>query len=119
MIMFLQITTLGFGLLLLTDVQIILGCSSIDAGVVLLPSVIIGATFLSIDGVISNIMFVSMISYLTRIYCIVLYFIYSLGIGLIVGNTMTCALSHLIDNLQADGNVVTQTLMELFGRIGF
>ena len=31
---------------------------------------------------------------------------------------MTCALSHLTDNLQADGNAVIQTLMQLSGGIG-
>ena len=35
--------------------------------------------------------------------------IYSLGIGLIVGNTMTSAMSHLPKNLQADGNATLQT----------
>ena len=54
----------------------------------------------------ANVMFVLMFNHLTYIFCIVLYFVYSLGIGLIVGNTMTCALSHLTDNLQADGNAV-------------
>ena len=44
-----------------------------------------------------------------------LYFIYSLGIGLIVGNTMTCAMSYLPINLQADGNAVLETLMQLSG----
>ena len=47
-----------------------------------------------------------------------LYFIYSLGIGLIVGNTMICAMSYLPINLQADGNAVLQTLMQLSGGIG-
>lgn len=55
---------------------------------------------------------------LTYQLCMMLYFIYSLGIGLIVGNTMTCAMSYLPINLQADGNAVLQTLMQLSGGIG-
>ena len=47
-----------------------------------------------------------------------MYLIYSLGIGLIVGNTMTSAMSHLPKNLQADGNATLQTLMQLSGGIG-
>ena len=136
-IMFLQMTTLGFGLLLPTYVQIVLGRSSTDAGIVLLPGAIIGAIFSPIGGIIldkfgpqkpiftgvicclmANVMFVLMFNHLTYIFCIVLYFVYSLGIGLIVGNTMTCALSHLTDNLQADRNAVIQTLMQLSGGIG-
>ena len=55
---------------------------------------------------------------LTYQSCILFYFIYSLGIGLIVGNTMTSAMSHLPKNLQADGNATLQTLMQLSGGIG-
>lgn len=50
--MFLQMTTLGFGLLLPTYVQIVLGRSSTDAGIVLLPGAIIGAIFSPIGGII-------------------------------------------------------------------
>lgn len=136
-IMFLQMTTLGFGLLLPTYVQIVLGQSATDAGIVLLPGAIVGAIFSPIGGMIldkfgakkpivlgiicsllSTIAFVLSFNHLTYIICIVLYFIYSIGIGLIVGNTMTCALSHLSQNLQADGNATIQTLMQLSGGIG-
>lgn len=136
-IMFLQMTTLGFGLLLPTYVQIVLSQSATDAGVVLLPGAIIGALFSPIGGMILDrfgakkpiilgvaCSFISTISFLIFFndlnywLCILFYFVYSLGIGLIVGNTMTSALSHLSEDLQADGNATIQTLMQLSGGIG-
>lgn len=136
-IMFLQMTTLGFGLLLPSYVQIVLGQSATDAGVVLLPGAIVGAVFSPIGGIIldrfgakkpiivgvmcsllATVTFVCLFGHLTYIICIILYFIYSIGIGLIVGNTMTSALSHLSPHLQGDGNATIQTLMQLSGGIG-
>ncbi len=136
-IMLLQMTTLGLGLLLPIYVQIVLGKSAADAGVVLLPGAIIGAVFAPIGGwildrfkakkpimsgtcfsVIAIALFVVFFKDLSYTVCIILYFIYCLGIGLVVGNTMTCALSHLTKDLQADGNATLQTLMQLSGGIG-
>ena len=136
-IMFLQMTTLGYGLLLPTFVQIVLKQSATDAGVVLLPGAIVGAVFAPIGGLIldrlgakkpivlglccsfiATFCFLFFFKNLTYQLCMMLYFIYSLGIGLIVGNTMTCAMSYLPINLQADGNAVLQTLMQLSGGIG-
>lgn len=51
-IMFLQMTTLGYGLLLPTFVQIVLKQPATDAGVVLLPGAIVGAVFAPIGGLI-------------------------------------------------------------------
>lgn len=136
-VMFLQMTTLGLGLLLPIYVQIVLEGSASQAGVVLLPGAIIGAVFAPIGGVILDrfgakkpilfgvgCSFLAMSLYgvlfntLTYTLCIILYFVYSLGIGLVVGNTMTCALSHLSKDLQADGNAALQTLVQLAGGIG-
>lgn len=136
-IMFLQMTTLGYGLLLPTFVQIVLKQPATDAGVILLPGAIVGALFAPVGGLIldrfgakkpiilgiccsfiSTICFLFLFDKLTYQLCMILYFIYSLGIGLIVGNTMTCAMSHLPTNLQADGNATLQTLMQLSGGTG-
>ena len=136
-IMFLQMTTLGYGLLLPTFVQIVLKQPATDAGVVLLPGAIVGAVFAPVGGLIldrfgakkpiilgvccsfiATFCFLFFFENLTYQLCMMLYFIYSLGIGLIVGNTMTCAMSYLPINLQADGNAVLQTLMQLSGGIG-
>lgn len=136
-IMFLQMTTLGFGLLLPSYVQIVLQQSATKGGMVLLPGAIVGAVFAPIGGfildklgakkpigigviccLVSTLCFLCLFQYLTFELCVGLYFVYSLGIGLIVGNTMTCALSHLSQSLQADGNATLQTLMQLSGGIG-
>ena len=132
-----QMTTLGYGLLLPTFVQIVLKQPATDAGVVLLPGAIVGAVFAPIGGLIldrlgakkpivlglccsfiATFCFLFFFKNLTYQSCILFYFIYSLGIGLIVGNTMTSAMSHLPKNLQADGNATLQTLMQLSGGIG-
>lgn len=136
-IMFLQMTTLGFGLLLPSYVQIVLQQSATKGGIVLLPGAIVGAVLAPIGGfildkfgakkpifigvvccLVSTICFLYLFQYLTFELCVCLYFIYSLGIGLVVGNTMTCALGHLSQDLQADGNAILQTLMQLSGGIG-
>ena len=136
-IMFLQMTTLGFGLLLPSFVQIVLKESATSAGVVLLPGAIVGAVLAPIGGLILDKFgakkpiilgvicccisvsgFILLFLQLTYMTCVVLYFIYSLGIGMIVGNTMTRALSLLKENLHADGNATLQTLMQLSGGIG-
>ena len=136
-IMFLQMTTLGFGLLLPSYVQIVLQQSATKGGMVLLPGAIVGAVFAPVGGfildklgakkpigigvtccLISTLCFLGLFQHLTFELCVGLYFIYSVGIGLVVGNTMTCALSHLSQNLQADGNATLQTLMQLSGGIG-
>ena len=112
--MFLQMTTLGYGLLLPIFVQIVLKQPATDAGVVLLPGAIVGAVFAPIGGLIldrlgakkpivlglccsfiATFCFLFFFKNLTYQSCILFYFIYSLGIGLIVGNTMTSAMSHL------------------------
>lgn len=136
-IMFLQMTTLGYGLLLPTFVQIVLHQSASNAGMVLLPGAVIGALFAPIGGMVldrfgakkpimlgvlfsfaSTFCFVFFFENLDYRLCLILYFIYSIGIGLIVGNTMTCALSSLTEKWQADGNATLQTLMQLSGGIG-
>lgn len=136
-IMFLQMTTLGYSLLLPSYVQIVLKQSASAAGVVLLPGAIVGAVFSPIGGLIldrfgakkpiylgeclssiSTIIFLVLLNHMNYTLCMCLYFIYSIGIGLIVGNTMTCALSHLNNQLQPDGNATLQTLMQLSGGIG-
>lgn len=136
-IMLLQMTTLGLGLLLPIYVQIVLGKSAADAGIVLLPGAIIGAVFAPIGGLILDrfkaikpimtgtcfslvamSLFLILFNNLSYGVCLVLYFVYCIGIGLVVGNTMTCALSHLSKDLQADGNAALQTLMQLSGGIG-
>lgn len=136
-IMFLQMTTLGFGLLLPSFVQIVLKMSATDAGIVLLPGAIIGAVISPFGGImldkfmakipimlgvfcsfVATLFFVILFRQLTYQMCMFLYFIYSLGIGLVVGNTITVALSQLSKKLQADGNATIQTLMQLSGGIG-
>ena len=67
---------------------------------------------------VATLFFVILFRQLTYQMCMFLYFIYSLGIGLVVGNTMTVALSQLSKKLQADGNAMIQTLMQLSGGIG-
>ena len=130
-IMFLQMTTLGYGLLLPTFVQIVLKQPATDAGsfyfqeplLVLCFTFsrlstrrisIVGAVIAPIGGLIldrlgakkpivlglccsfiATFCFLFFFKNLTYQSCILFYFIYSLGIGLIVGNTMTSAMSHL------------------------
>ena len=95
-IMFLQMTTLGFGLLLPSYVQIVLQQSATKGGIVLLPGAIVGAVLAPIGGfildkfgakkpifigvvccLVSTICFLYLFQYLTFELCVCLYFIYS------------------------------------------
>lgn len=136
-ILFIQMATLGFGLLLPSYVQIVLNGSAANAGLVLLPGAIIGALFAPLGGLIFDKFgarkpiyagagciivaiagFLIVFSNLNYLLCISLYFIYSIGLGLTVGNTMTSALASLGTRLQSDGNATIQTMMQLSGAIG-
>lgn len=136
-IMFLQMTTLALGLLLPSFVQIVLHDSASQAGIVLLPGAIIGAIMSPVGGIlldkfgpkkpigggvaccfVSIVLYICLFKYLNFTLCLAIYFVYSLGIGLIVGNTMTCALGNLDEDVQPDGNATLQTLMQLSGGIG-
>ena len=46
------------------------------------------------------------------------YMLFTLGQGLLVGNTLTHALSMLAPRLKADGNAVVNTLQQLSGAVG-
>lgn len=136
-VILLQMSTLGLGLLLPIYIQIVLEKSAGQAGVALLPGAVIGAVFAPVGGLILDrfgakkpivlgtgcsllavSLYILWFHALTYTMCTTFYFIYSLGIGLVVGNTMTCALSHLSKELQADGNATLQTLVQLSGGIG-
>ena len=136
-IMALQITTLALSLLLPIYVQSVLGESAVAAGLVALPGSIIGAIFAPIGGMLldkygpriplmAGALFSTMavggflvfFNNLNYMICTILYFFYMLGVGLSVGNTLTCALNKLAASQKTDGNATIQTLQQLAGGIG-
>lgn len=136
-IMCLQMTTLGLGLLLPSYIQIVLNKDASAGGLALLPGAIITAVFSFVGGILLDkygakkpiisgaicgflgvISFIVLFKHLSYSLIIIFYFIYSIGVGLLVGNTMTSALSNISQRLQPDGNASLQTLMQLSGGIG-
>lgn len=136
-IMAVQITTLALGLLLPIFVQTVLGQSAMAAGLVALPGSLVGAVFALIGGVlldrfgprkpimagalfawIAIACFLVFFNHLSYHLCVIFYFLYMVGVGLTIGNTLTCALNALAAGQKADGNAAIQTLQQLSGGIG-
>lgn len=136
-IMFMQMTTLGLGLLLPSYIQFVFNKSAASAGLLLLPGSIIGAIFAPLGGyiydrigakkpiiigttscLISIILFLLFNYKLNSITLIIIYIIYMFGVGMSYGNTMTSALKHLKENIAADGNATIQTMTQLSGAVG-
>lgn len=136
-IMATQITTLALSFLLPIFVQTVLGQSAMAAGLVALPGSLVGAVFALVGGVlldrygpqkpimagalfawlalIASLMFFNNLSYQL---CVIFYFLYMVGVGLTIGNTLTCALNCLAKSQKGDGNAAIQTLQQLSGGIG-
>ncbi len=136
-IMAVQIITLALSLLLPIFVQTVLGQSALSAGLVALPGSLVGATFALVGGIlldkfgprkpiiggalfawVSIALFLVLFNRLNYTLCVSFYFLYMVGVGLTVGNTLTCALNSLKGSQKADGNAAIQTLQQLSGGIG-
>lgn len=136
-LMFMQMTTLGLGLLLPSYIQFVFNKSAVSTGLLLLPGSIIGTLCAPLGGYIydrigaKKPIFIGSTSCLLGIAgfmllnyrlnstkLIILYSIYMFGVGMSYGNTMTSALKHLKDNIAPDGNATIQTVTQLSGAIG-
>ena len=136
-LMFMQMTTLGLGLLLPSYIQFVFNKSASSAGLLLLPGSIIGTICAPLGGYVydrigaNKPIIVGSTSCLIGIICfmlfnyklnsitlIILYSIYIFGVGMTYGNTITSALKKLKENIVADGNATIQTVTQLSGAIG-
>ncbi|MDU1054405.1 MFS transporter [Clostridium baratii] len=136
-IMFMQMTTLGLGLLLPCYIQFVFNKSASSAGLILLPGSIIGTicaplggyiydhigakkpiTIGSLSSLIGISLFMVLNYKLNIIMLSIIYCIYMFGVGMTYGNTMTNALKNLKENIVADGNATIQTVTQLAGAVG-
>lgn len=132
-----QIMTLGLGFLLPSYIQIVLHGNATSSGLVLLPGAILTTIESPIGGMILDhfgakkplmigalcclgamIGFVVFSRHLTYSLCLIFYTLYSLGMGISMGNTITSALASLPLQDQVDGNAGVQTLQQLSGAVG-
>ncbi|MCX8688221.1 MFS transporter [Bifidobacterium sp. B4142] len=132
-----EICALALSFILPNHLQLVDGCTSLQAGLVLLPGAAIGAVLAPLSGrlydqlgpripIISGscVAFVGLLGFaltarrLTAITVLVLYIFFMLGIGLSFGNIMTNGLHRLSSEQQADGNAIFNTVQQFAAAIG-
>lgn len=128
---------LGLGFLIPNYAQLVSHTDAFTAGCLLLPGCIIGAMLAPISGrlldkfgakrpiLLGNAsILVSVICYslypseLSSLLFIVFYLFFAFGQGFSMGTIMTNGLSHLPEELNADGNAAMNTLLQLAGAVG-
>ncbi|RHW49316.1 DHA2 family efflux MFS transporter permease subunit [Lactobacillus bombicola] len=132
-----QINTLGLSFILPNYVQIVNHATAMTAGLLLLTGGLIGAIASPIGGrlldnygaqkpimsgaileIIGAILFCFFASALTASKIILFYAITMLGIGLIMGDTMTASLNELDQSQNKDGNGLFNMAQQFAGAVG-
>lgn len=132
-----QINALGLAFILPNYLQLVDGRSAMLAGLFVLPGAAIGAVFAPLGGrildqfgaakplltgasilVVAMALFAGLAMSLNGWLILGIYIIFMVGIGLIMGNTMTSGLGQLTVSYQADGNAVFNTLQQFAGATG-
>ena len=121
-LMILQFTVLGLSYLLPNYAQLVMGAGATEAGSILLPGCMLGAARPILAGcvctLVACVLYYLMSASLPTHTATLVYMLFTLGQGLLVGNTLTHALSMLAPRLKADGNAVVNTLQQLSGAVG-
>ncbi len=136
-IVFLQFCVLGLSFLLPNYAQLVGGAGETEAGSILLLGCVVGAVMAPLSGRILDrlgptrpvicgvccalagcLAFAWLAAELGTALATGIYVLFAFGQSLMVGNTMTCALSLLPEATKSDGNAVINTLQQLAGAIG-
>lgn len=134
---FFEISALALSFILPNYLQLVDGCTSLQAGLVVLPGAAIGAVLAPLSGrlydqlgphipIISGscVALISLLGFaltarrLTALAILILYILFMLGIGLSFGNIMTNGLHRLSREQQADGNAIFNTVQQFAAAIG-
>lgn len=132
-----QLGALGMSFVLPNYVQLVNLKSALVAGLVVLPGAALGAVFAPLGGsildklgarkpilvgiileIIAMALYVSFGRSLSNSLILVFYLLFMLGMGLVMGNTMTNGLTQLPNNKTADGNGLFNTVQQFAGAVG-
>lgn len=133
----LQFSVLGLSFLLPNYSQLVCGAGETEAGSILLLGCIVGAVMAPLSGrildrlgptrpvlagaacaLVACVAYAWLATSLGTALSTGVYVVFAFGQSLMVGNSMTCALSLLPEQTKADGNAVVNTLQQLSGAIG-
>ena len=132
-----EISALALSFILPNHLQLVDGCTSLQAGLVVLPGAAIGAVLAPLSGrlydqlgpripIISGscVALIGLLGFaltarrLTAVAILILYIFFMLGIGLSFGNIMTNGLHRLSQEQQADGNAIFNTVQQFAAAVG-
>ncbi|APX71469.1 DHA2 family efflux MFS transporter permease subunit [Companilactobacillus allii] len=132
-----QLIALGISFILPNYIQLVNNKSALIAGLIVLPGAAIGAILAPLSGtiydklgarkpimtgiileIISLLLFFILGKTLTITTILVIYIILMLGMGSVMGNTMTNALQQLNETQIADGNGMFNTVQQFAGAVG-
>lgn len=132
-----QIGALGMSFILPNYIQLVDHKTALVAGLIVLPGALLGAVFAPLGGSILDkfgarkpimigivIQIFAMLLYaifgrsLTSTLILAFYLLFMLGMGLVMGNTMTNGLKQLPTDKNADGNGWFNTVQQFAGAVG-
>ncbi|WP_334329386.1 MDR family MFS transporter [Companilactobacillus sp. HBUAS59699] len=132
-----QLEALGISFILPNYIQLVNHQSALTAGLVVLPGAAIGAILAPLSGtiydklgarkpimlgvilqLIAMLLFFVLGQHLTIVEILVIYILLMLGMGSVMGNTMTNALQQLDADQNADGNGMFNTVQQFAGAVG-
>ncbi|KRK80946.1 DHA2 family efflux MFS transporter permease subunit [Companilactobacillus nodensis] len=132
-----QLEALGISFILPNYIQLVNHQTALAAGLIVLPGAALGAVLAPLSGtiydklgarkpimfgitlqIISMIMFFALGKNLNTIEILIIYIILMIGMGSVMGNTMTNALQQLDNDQNADGNGMFNTVQQFAGAVG-
>lgn len=132
-----QVNTLGLSFILPNYVQIVNHSTAMTAGLLLLTGGLVGAIMSPISGrlldnygaqkpimtgavfeIIGGLLYCIFASSLTSGKIILFYAITMLGIGLVMGDTMTASIGQLVESENTDGNGLFNMAQQFAGAVG-
>lgn len=132
-----QLEALGISFILPNYIQLVDHQTALIAGLIVLPGAAIGAILAPLSGtiydklgarkpimsgiilqIIAMLLFFALGQHLTTWEILLIYIVLMLGMGAVMGNTMTNALQQLDDSQNADGNGMFNTVQQFAGAVG-